>query len=141
MILSGPFISQQHEDILSGDLRYRDPSNGQLNFLDYDELLEHITNYIYTNRVNKEMDVIIVPSTSEISHIYPMPQPPMERDFFRKTNWSRSLDKLHLASNPSIFMLNDVSVGFVNTDIIKDLCSRLCSKNPSQDSSSLLDQN
>ena len=65
----------------------------------------------------------------------------MERDFFRKTNWSRSLDKLHLASNPSIFMLNDVSVGFVNTDIIKDLCSRLCSKNPTQDQSSLLDQN
>lgn len=96
--------------------------------MDYDELLDHIMNYVFINRVNKDMDVIIVPSTSEISHIYPMPQPPMDRDLFRSNNWNRSHDKLHLASNPSIFMLNDVSVGFVNTDIIKDLCSRLCVK-------------
>ena len=73
LILSGPFISQTHEDIASGDLRYRDPATGQLNFLDYDELLEHIMNYIHVNRVSKQMDVILVPSTSEISHVYPMP--------------------------------------------------------------------
>lgn len=73
LILSGPFISQTHEDILSGDLRYRDTGSDDLQFLDYDELLEHIMNYIFINRVNKDMDVIIVPSTSEISHIYPMP--------------------------------------------------------------------
>ena len=41
--------------------------------MDYDELLVHIMNYIYTNRADKDMDVILVPSTSEISHIYPMP--------------------------------------------------------------------
>ena len=41
--------------------------------MDYDELLEHIVNYIYTNRADKSMDVILVPSTSEITHTYPMP--------------------------------------------------------------------
>lgn len=130
LILSGPFVSQNHEDILAGDLRYRDMNTGELNFMDYDELLEHIMNYIYTNRVDKDIEVVLVPSTSEISHIYPLPQPPMARDFFRQSAWAKSLDKLHLASNPSVFMLNDISVGFVNTDIVRDLCTRLCIKSP-----------
>ena len=140
LILSGPFISQNHEDITAGDLRYRDAATGELKFMDYDELLEHIVNYIYTNRADKSMDVILVPSTSEITHTYPMPQPPMEQQFFKQTAWNKTLDKLHLASNPSVFMLNDISVGFVNTDIIRDLCTRLCIKNPAQEPQ-MMDQN
>lgn len=130
LILSGPFISQNHEDILAGDLRYRDANNGELKFMDYDELLEHIMNYIYTNRADKSIEVILVPSTSEISNIYPLPQPPMDSSFFKQSAWAKTRDKLHLASNPSVFMLNDISVGFVNTDIVRDLCTRMCIKHP-----------
>lgn len=35
-----------------------------------------------------------------------------------------------LTSNPSMIRLNDVSVGIVNTDVIKDMCINTCVKNP-----------
>jgi len=35
LILSGPFVSCNHEDVVSGDLRYRDLQTGELCFMDY----------------------------------------------------------------------------------------------------------
>lgn len=35
-----------------------------------------------------------------------------------------------LTSNPAVFMLNDISVGIINADIIKDMCVNMCIKNP-----------
>lgn len=35
-----------------------------------------------------------------------------------------------LTSNPAMIQLNDVSVGIVNTDVIKDMCINTCVKNP-----------
>ena len=52
LILTGPFVSQNHEDVTSGDLRYRDPTNGLLQFLDYQGLFDEIMNYI-SERVPK----------------------------------------------------------------------------------------
>jgi len=46
LILSGPFVNQNHEDIESGDLRYRDPDSGELKFFNYEELFTQIMNYI-----------------------------------------------------------------------------------------------
>jgi hypothetical protein len=34
-----------------------------------------------------------------------------------------------LTTNPSIFMLNDVSIGIINADVIKDMCLNMCIKN------------
>ena len=79
LILLGPFISHSHEDIISGDLRFKDPENGSDQFLDYDQLFEQIMNYIYSQMARdcENCEIVVVPSTSEISHIYPLPQPPM----------------------------------------------------------------
>ena len=33
-----------------------------------------------------------------------------------------------MAGNPSFFMLNDISVGFVNVDVIRDMCVNFCTK-------------
>ena len=46
LILTGPFVSQNHEDVTSGDLRFRDPETGHLKFLDYDGLFTEVMNYI-----------------------------------------------------------------------------------------------
>jgi len=35
-----------------------------------------------------------------------------------------------LTSNPTTFMINDICVGFVNSDIVKDICINMCFKNP-----------
>ena len=35
-----------------------------------------------------------------------------------------------LTSNPSVFNLNDISIGIINTDVVKDMCINMCIKNP-----------
>lgn len=46
VILAGPFVNQNNEDVASGDLRYRDPISGNMGFLDYQGLFDEIINYI-----------------------------------------------------------------------------------------------
>lgn len=33
-----------------------------------------------------------------------------------------------MVGNPSIFMLNDISIGFMNADVVKDMCLNVCNK-------------
>ena len=77
LILSGPFVSCGHEDVMSGDLRYRDLETGELCFMEYSQLFDEIMNYIYKN-VDPATQVVLVPSVQEICHVYPMPQPPAQ---------------------------------------------------------------
>jgi|DEB0MinimDraft_12_1074336.scaffolds.fasta_scaffold15845_1 hypothetical protein len=35
-----------------------------------------------------------------------------------------------LTSNPAVFQVNDISVGVINSDVIKDMCINMCIKNP-----------
>lgn len=44
--MTGPFVNQNHEDIQSGDIRFRDPNTGEMGFLDYQGLFNEIMNYI-----------------------------------------------------------------------------------------------
>jgi ribonucleotide reductase beta subunit family protein with ferritin-like domain len=47
-------------------------------FLEYDELFTEIMDYIFDNLgdlVNK-LEIIIIPSISDVNHLYPLPQPP-----------------------------------------------------------------
>lgn len=128
LILTGPFISQNHEDIQSGDLRYREP-NGTMKFLDYQGLFDKIMEYIY-EKIPATTQVVVVPSTNEIQHTYPLPQPPLNQEMFKSMNKDKK--KPVLVSNPSLFRLNDVTIGVINTDIIKDMCLNTCIKNPAQ---------
>ena len=64
LIIGGPFVSVQNEQVSSGDLRYRLP-NGELKFLDYQGLLNEIMSYI-NDRIPASTQLIVVPSTNEI---------------------------------------------------------------------------
>lgn len=35
----------------------------------------------------------------------------------------------HLVSNPETFSINEISFGFVNTDVVKDMCVNMVVKN------------
>ena len=72
LILAGPFVSCGHEDVMSGDLRYRDLQTGELCFMDYNQLFAEIMNYIY-DKTDAATEIVLVPSVQEISHLYPMP--------------------------------------------------------------------
>jgi len=89
-------------------------------------------NYIYSKLGPKNnTKIIIVPSTNEITHIYPLPQPPMSEKSFSSI---KNNNMPYLSSNPATFTLNDISVGIINTDIIKDMCINMCIKTPPVDS-------
>ena len=121
LILCGPFVNQTHEDIQSGDLKYSTP-DGYVDYLDYDILFQQIFNYVSVN-VPKHTKVLVVPNTNDITHIYPLPQPPFGPHVFDKLNPS-------CLSNPCHFELNEVSIGLINTDVVKDMCSNIVVKNP-----------
>lgn len=129
LVLAGPFVNQNHEDIASGDLRYRDPESGELKFFDYEELFVQIMNYI-DSQISQETQVVLLPSTNEISHIYPLPQPPLAQKSFQGSRMAARKNMPILASNPSTIRVNDISIGFVNSDVIKDMCINMCVKNP-----------
>ena len=83
--------------------------------------------YIYKNLGNlrEKTQVILVPSHNDITHMYPLPQPPFDAKSFD----TRKLGAApHLVGNPSIFMLNDISIGFLNADVVKDMCLNVCNK-------------
>lgn len=86
-------------------------------------------NYI-DSQISKDTQVVLVPSTNEISHIYPLPQPSLATKNFAGSRMSTSRNMPVLASNPSIIKINDISIGFINSDVIKDMCINMCVKNP-----------
>ena len=81
LIMTGPFINQNHEDVASGIMKYRDQSSGKLEFLDYQGLFREIMDYIYGS-IDKNTKIIVVPSFNEIQHAFPLPQPSMGPSFF-----------------------------------------------------------
>lgn len=131
LVLAGPFISQNNEQVQSGDIRYVDPATGEEIFIDYDELFTRIMDFIYEGlsaNMQQKLEIIIVPSHQEITHIFPVPQPAMPTDMFANCKFKRMGKMPHLVSNPCMFTLNDVSVGIMNADLLMDMCRNLVNK-------------
>ena len=103
-------------------------------FLDYEGLFDQIMNYIHTKLgADHSTKIMIVPSSNEISHMHPLPQPPLSEKHFMNTKMRKDNNMPILTSNPATFNLNDISVGIINTDVIKDMCINMCIKNAPAD--------
>ena len=86
------------------------------------QILDYLHDGLEPN-YRKRVEIILVPSHTEITHVYPLPQPAFEKSIFENTKFARSgLDKVHLVSNPGLFTLNDISVAFVNNDLMQGMC-------------------
>ena len=127
LILAGPFINQNHEDIQNGDLKYWNSDTHDFEYLDYDQLFDELINFIFQKlgHLKQKTQVIIVPSHNDIVQMYPLPQPHFDKSYFNSKKLGASP---HLVGNPSVFMLNDISVGVVNVDVVKDMCLNICTK-------------
>jgi hypothetical protein len=55
----------------------------------------------------------------------PLPQPQFNSQLFNSKKYGA---EPILVGNPSVFMLNDISVGVMNVDMIKDMCLNICTK-------------
>lgn len=70
-----------------------------------------------------------MPSHADITHIFPVPQPPMPTDQFTTTKFARTGKMPHLVANPGLFTLSDISVGVMNCDVMQSMCRNVVEKN------------
>lgn len=68
--------------------------------------------------------VTFVPSHKDITHIEPLPQQPFHPSSFLSMFTQRSL-----APNPCHLQLNELKLGIINADVIREMCSNLFIKN------------
>ena len=118
LILMGPFVDGMNEDIKEGIISFRN-STGQIEFLDYNDLFTKVMEYIKSEfaQLRVQTKLVIVPSAREIHHINPLPQPP-----YAAREFPSGLEPI-LLGNPQLFRINDINIGILNADVIKDLCA------------------
>ena len=118
LILMGPFVDGLNEDIKSGIISFRN-STGQIEFLDFNDLFSKVMEYIKSEfaQLRVQTKLVIVPSAREIHHINPLPQPA-----YAASSFPNGLEPI-LLGNPQMFRINDINVGILNADVIKDLCA------------------
>ena len=71
LILMGPFLDWNHEQISEGNLSFKNPNNeGKLEFLDYSELFDKLFEFI-SGELNKSphTKVVLIPSAREVEMI------------------------------------------------------------------------
>mmetsp|Transcript_8238 Transcript_8238/g.13799 ORF Transcript_8238/g.13799 Transcript_8238/m.13799 type:complete len:102 (+) Transcript_8238:1314-1619(+) len=90
--------------------------------------MQHIFNFIHKELSGQQTQVVIVPSTSEITHTHPLPQPPMPQSIVDQSDLLQRSDSVFLTSNPCVFRLNDISVGVLSTDVIRDIVTNTIKK-------------
>jgi len=105
VILTGPFLDESNKLVQTGSITY---DNETFEFEDFfDELMIGIQDNV------KPSQVIIIPSTTEVHHFYPLPQQPYNK---KNTNVCRFM------SNPcQIIVENDVKIGLASADFLQDV--------------------
>jgi hypothetical protein len=69
--------------------------------------------------------VILVPSHRDITHFEPLPQAPFYQHYLPQ----RKCPQFISVSNPSLIQLNDIKLGIINAEIIKEMCTNIYPKN------------
>ncbi|CAG9331171.1 unnamed protein product [Blepharisma stoltei] len=101
LILIGPLVDAEHRIIKCQQInsQFLNVENGT-----YEDLFNALSNYINS----RFKEVIIVPSIREMTHFYPLPQPPYDG---------------MSASNPCTLKIKDVTIGIVPYDLWKEVIS------------------
>ena len=107
IIINGPFIYSENEQIQSGDLGEYET------YINLFKLILKNINQIFTDKNTK---ILIAPSLSDELNYFPLPQPSFNQ-IFKDLNY----DKIEFISNPSFIQLNELYFANVNYDIIAEI--------------------
>jgi DNA polymerase II small subunit/DNA polymerase delta subunit B len=118
----GPFLDINHQDISSGEIFF-EAANKERVYISHEELFQDLVTKIAKEIGSVRTKVIMVPSHKDIHHIDPLPQNPFSSEYFK------AYPNFILAPNPAMIQLNDIKVGIINTDVLKDLCPSFNPKN------------
>jgi DNA polymerase alpha subunit B len=123
IILMGPFLDMANVDISNGDLFFDNRDNSKT-FVSHEELFKDLVNTIQKELQGVTTSVIFVPSHKDVHHFEPLPQAPYLQNYFPTPERSHPTSFM-VAPNPSMIYLNEIKVGVINTDIVKDLCTSM----------------
>ena len=107
IIINGPFIYSENEQIQSGDLGEYET------YINLFKLILKSINQIFTDKNTK---ILIAPSLSDELNYFPLPQPSFNQ-IIKDLNY----DKIEFISNPSFIQLNELYIANVNYDIIAEI--------------------
>ena len=124
LILMGPFVDANHEQVQDGILSYKDPNTKEIEFIDFQELFKLLFEFIHRQmeKAQTKTRLVVIPSAREMSLMSPLPLLPYEKSLFPKEL------NATLVGNPQIFSINDINIGVINADIVKDMCQSLVTK-------------
>ncbi len=69
--------------------------------------------------------MILVPSHRDIHHFEPLPQSPFYQHLLPNSQYPQFMS----VPNPSLIQLNDIKLGVINVEIIKEMCTGMLPKN------------
>ena len=107
IIINGPFIYSENEQIQSGDLGEYET------YINLFKLILKSINQIFTDKNTK---ILIAPSLSDELNYFPLPQPSFNQ-IIKDLNY----DKIEFIPNPSIIQINELYFANINYDIIAEI--------------------
>ena len=126
LILLGPFLDAKNHILFESEICYKDPSTEEIVYLTYEELNNQLMKYLRTELEKMNCEVILVPSTRDIHFLNPLPQPAYKTATnAQQANTEKRITRM---TNPSVFKVNDIVVGILNAEIIKETCFSMESK-------------
>jgi hypothetical protein len=120
----GPFLDINNKDIETGDLYYQNTDQSRV-YVTHEQIFKDLINTIHKELNGIKTKVILIPSHKDLHHFEPLPQCPFPSWYFPSSQYP----SFHSFPNPSTLQLNDLKIGLINADIIKDLCSCMLPKN------------
>lgn len=109
----GPFVSEDHPDIVNATLDYTPEEIFQK------QVTPHLSKLVEQCPATQ---LVIIPHATDIIHEYPMiPQPPLPQSLLK-------IDNVLTLSNPAIIDINGVTLALGNTDIIMNISREEISK-------------
>jgi DNA polymerase alpha subunit B len=75
LIMGGPFIDCNNEDVKSGELVFETPDK-QIRCLTDKDLQKHLMSYL-ESELPSRTQIVVLPSLKDIHSMFPLPQPPM----------------------------------------------------------------
>ncbi|KJE90464.1 hypothetical protein CAOG_01774 [Capsaspora owczarzaki ATCC 30864] len=108
LILMGPFVDEQHPGVAAGELD-----------VTFEDLFREAVNDTVHKLLNSYsgLHIVIVPSLRDVVHDKIMPQPPFPEELVQPH------ERLMLCSNPGTFVINEVTIGIITSDILFHLSS------------------
>ncbi|EFJ04942.1 hypothetical protein SELMODRAFT_23326, partial [Selaginella moellendorffii] len=118
LLLMGLFFDAEHPHVKQGIT----DRVGRLDLL-FQELRKILEDYCQF--LGAGARVILIPSTRDVFHDRIFPQPPFNSFMFEDSS-----QQISLLPNPSVFRLDEVSIGCCTTDILRHLSSEEAARNP-----------